>query len=213
MPKGTLFIITAPYGAGKTTLVDALVAPIGKENIHVSVSHTTRPLRPGEENGVNYHFVSQDEFMAMLREGKFLESAEVYGYHYGTSQQQVDETLQAGVDTILEIDWQGAEQVRNLIPEACTIFILPPSIESLYQRLTERGQDGEDTIARRMQHAVDDISHVAETDFVVVNDDFDTALADLQAIIRARGLTQSRQQLEQNRLLDELTHQDSPSDS
>ena len=111
MPKGTLFIITAPSGAGKTTLVDALVAPIGKENIHVSVSHTTRPLRPGEENGVNYHFVSQDEFMAMLREGKFLESAEVYGYHYGTSQQQVDETLQAGVDTILEIDWQGAEQV------------------------------------------------------------------------------------------------------
>ena len=193
MPKGTLFIITAPSGAGKTTLVDALVAPIGKENIHVSVSHTTRPLRPGEENGVNYHFVSQDEFMAMLREGKFLESAEVYGYHYGTSQQQVDETLQAGVDTILEIDWQGAEQVRNLIPEACTIFILPPSTRELEQRLKNRAQDSDEVVARRMAKAADEISHWPEYDYVIVNQDAEAALSQVRAILTAERLKRARQ--------------------
>jgi len=207
MSKGTLFIVTAPSGAGKTSLVNALIKSAGEKNLCVSVSHTTRTLRPGEENGVNYHFVSKDEFMAMLGNGEFLESAEVYGNHYGTSQLKVDEMLKAGVDTILEIDWQGAQQIRNLIPDVCSIFILPPSLESLNQRLTERGQDGAETITSRMQQAVDEISHVAEADFVVVNDDFDTALADLQAIIRVRRLTQISQQNNQSRLLDELTRQ------
>jgi len=203
MPKGKLFIITAPSGAGKTTLVDALV----KQDSHlkVSVSHTTRPRRSKEVDGVNYHFVDKARFAAMLHEGDFLESAEVYDNFYGTSQRWVQEQLDQQLDVILEIDWQGAAQVRNLMPEACFIFILPPSLESLTERLRNRAQDDEETIEGRMQQARGVIAHVAEADFIVVNDDFDTALADLQAIVRSQRLTTNHQQRNLAELLSSLT--------
>ena len=206
MSKGTLFIVTAPSGAGKTSLVKAL---IGREqNIRVSVSHTTRAKRPNEEDGVNYHFVDKTEFMDMLQRGSFFESAEVYGNHYGTSQLWVNEQLDAGLDVILEIDWQGAVQVRNLDSNACSIFILPPSLETLKTRLLDRAQDDTETIEKRMKQAVAEISHVAEADFVVINDDFDTALEDLAAIVRSYRLTIKYQEKKQAALLGSLSQGD-----
>lgn len=203
MAKGTLFIIMAPSGAGKTSLVNALVEH--DTHLMVSVSHTTRPARPGEVDGEDYHFISQDQFNEMLERGDFLESALVYGNYYGTSQAWVNQQLVNGIDVILEIDWQGAEQIRNLNPAVCSIFILPPSLESLQQRLQERAQDDEDTIARRMRQAKDEISHVAEADYIVVNDCFETALEDIRAIIRSRGLTVMAQQTNLDGLLTSLT--------
>ncbi len=203
MTRGTLFIVTAPSGAGKTSLVKALVER--EQRLRVSISHTTRAKRPGEESGVNYHFVNKDQFMEMLRSGAFFESAEVYGNHYGTSQLWVNEQLESGLDVILEIDWQGAVQVRNLDPSACSIFILPPSLDTLKTRLLARAQDDTETIEKRMKEAVAEISHVAEADFVVVNDDFDTALADLSAIVRSRRLTVKYQETNQAALLASLT--------
>lgn len=203
MPVGKLFIITAPSGAGKTTLVEALVA--NDPRLRVSVSHTTRPRRSKEVEGVNYHFVERTQFMAMLHEGDFLESAEVYGHHYGTSHRWVEEQLKQQQDVILEIDWQGAAQVRNLMPEACFIFILPPSLESLTERLRHRAQDDEDTIEGRMRQARSVIEHVAEADYIVVNDDFDTALEDLAAIVRSQRLTTVHQQRSLSDLLSSLT--------
>ena len=195
MSRGTLFIVTAPSGAGKTSLVKALIER--EQQLRVSVSHTTRAKRPGEEGGVNYHFVGEAAFMEMLRKGSFFESALVYGNHYGTSQLWVNEQLEAGLDVILEIDWQGAVQVRNLDPKACTIFILPPSLETLKIRLLNRAQDDTETLENRMSEAVAEISHVAEADFVVINEDFDTALEDLCAIIRSRRLTIKYQETNQ----------------
>jgi len=195
MSRGTLFIVTAPSGAGKTSLVKALIER--EQQLRVSVSHTTRAKRPGEEDGVNYHFVGEASFMEMLRKGSFFESALVYGNHYGTSQLWVNEQLEAGLDVILEIDWQGAVQVRNLDPKACSIFILPPSLETLKIRLLNRAQDDTETIENRMSEAVAEISHVAEADFVVINEDFDTALEDLCAIIRSRRLTIKYQETNQ----------------
>lgn len=202
MTKGNLIIVTAPSGAGKTSLVKALVD--GESNLCVSVSHTTRPARPGENDGINYHFVSKDHFMDMLSQGAFFESAEVYGSHYGTSQIWVNEQLEAGKDVILEIDWQGAQQVRNLNPDACSIFILPPSLKSLRQRLESRGQDDTDTINKRMRQAVSDITHVAEANYIVVNDDFNTALEDMRAIVRSLHLTVISQQFNSAELLSSL---------
>ena len=204
MKKGKLFIITAPSGAGKTTLVDELVSQ--NEKLCVSVSHTTRPARPGEKDGVNYHFIEKQEFMDMLSDGIFLESAEVYGCHYGTSELWVNEQLAKGLDVILEIDWQGAEQICNLYPDACSIFILPPSIETLTERLQERAQDDYDTIESRMQQARSVIEHVAQADYVVVNDDFDSALDDIRAIVRTQRLTVRVQQETLSELLTSLTH-------
>ena len=195
MSRGTLFIVTAPSGAGKTSLVKALIER--EQQLRVSVSHTTRPKRPGEEDGVNYHFVEEAPFMEMLRKGSFFESAQVYGNYYGTSQLWVNEQLEAGLDVILEIDWQGAVQVRNLDPKACSIFILPPSLETLKTRLLNRAQDDTETIEKRMSEAVAEISHVAEANFVVINDDFDTALEDLCAIIRSCRLTMKYQETKQ----------------
>tara|TARA_B110000858_G_scaffold198432_1_gene264921 strand:- start:16878 stop:17498 length:621 start_codon:yes stop_codon:yes gene_type:complete len=203
MSRGTLFIVTAPSGAGKTSLVKALIE--SEQQLRVSVSHTTRASRPGEKDGVNYHFVDEAAFMEMLRAGDFFESAHVYGNHYGTSQLWVNQQLEAGLDVILEIDWQGAVQVRNLDPNACAIFILPPSLETLKTRLLGRAQDDTETIEKRMSEAVTEISHVAEADFVVINDDFDTALEDLRAIIRSYRLTIKHQESSQAALLASLT--------
>jgi guanylate kinase len=202
MPKGTLFIVTAPSGAGKTSLVKALAD--SEQQLCVSISHTTRSQRPGEVDGVNYHFINKDQYMDMLCRGEFLESADVYGNHYGTSEVWVKSQLDNGSNVILEIDWQGAEQIRNLHPEACSIFILPPSLDALKSRLTGRGQDDEDTIENRMSQAVAEISHAAEAEFIVVNDDFDTALEDIRAVIRSRHLTVEVQQFNQSDLLDSL---------
>mgnify|MGYP006106704273 FL=1 len=202
MSRGTLFIVTAPSGAGKTSLVKALIER--EQQLRVSVSHTTRAKRPGEEGGVNYHFVGEAAFMEMLRKGSFFESALVYGNHYGTSQLWVNEQLEAGLDVILEIDWQGAVQVRNLDPKACTIFILPPSLETLKIRLLNRAQDDTETIENRMSEAVAEISHVAEANFVVINEDFDTALEDLCAIIRSCRLTMKYQETNQAALFASL---------
>ncbi len=202
MTKGTLFIVTAPSGAGKTSLVKALVER--EQQLCVSISHTTRAMRPGEQDGVNYHFVSEADFMQMQQAGDLFESARVYGNHYGTSQLWINEQLDSGFDVILEIDWQGAIQVRNLDPTACSLFILPPSLETLKTRLHGRAQDDAETIESRMKQAVTEISHVAEADFVVVNEDFETALDDLCAIIRSRRLSVKSQETSQARLLSSL---------
>ena len=186
MTKGNLFIITAASGAGKTSLIKALLAK--DQHLKLSISHTTRNPRPSEANGVDYHFVDDATFLRMLGEAKFLESAEVHGARYGTSQSAVETALEAGFDVILEIDWQGAAQVRHLYPQAIGIFVLPPSIEALERRLHGRGQDSAEVIARRVAAARTEMRHVAEFDYVTINDDFDVALQDISAIIRAQRL-------------------------
>lgn len=202
MTKGTLFTVCAPSGAGKTSLVNALVASL--DNLTVSVSHTTRQPRPGEKNGVNYHFVTEDDFIHMLTCNLFLEHAQVYDHYYGTSQRWLLEHLHTGTDVILEIDWQGAQQVRRLKPDTVTIFILPPSREVLEQRLRSRGKDSEAVIAKRLQVAVDDISHYVEFDYLVVNDDFSQAVKDLQAIVHSQRLTQLAHAPKLEKLLTDL---------
>jgi guanylate kinase len=199
---GTLYIVSAPSGAGKTSLVKALID--AEPNIRVSVSHTTRGMRPGEVDSVNYNFVSREEFVHMLEHGDFLEHAEVFGNLYGTSQRWVQQTLADGHDLILEIDWQGAQQVRHLMPQAKSIFILPPSQEALRQRLDNRGQDSDEIIDRRMREAVSEMSHYVEYDYLVINDDFATALDDLKAIFRANQLRHGAQQVRHGALLARL---------
>ncbi len=189
---GTLFIVSAPSGAGKTSLVRALVD--GAADIAVSVSHTTRPRRSGEQDGVNYHFVEAARFEAMIAEGAFLEHAQVFGNRYGTARETVTRELAAGRDVILEIDWQGGQQVRRLMPAAVSIFILPPSHAELERRLRGRGTDDEETIRRRMNAAVTEMSHYDEYDFLVINDDFPRAVADLQAVVRSCRLRLAAQQ-------------------
>ena len=199
---GTLYIVSAPSGAGKTSLVKALIDV--EPQIRVSVSHTTRAMRPGEVNGVNYHFVEREEFVKMIEHGDFLERAEVFGNLYGTSQSHLQQTLDEGHDLILEIDWQGAEQVRKLMPQARSIFILPPSQEALRQRLDNRGQDSDGIIDGRMREAVSEMSHYVDYDYLIINDDFALALEDLKAIFRANRLQQKRQQQRFGKLLAEL---------
>lgn len=189
---GTLYTVSAPSGAGKTSLVNALVKRC--PDLLVSVSHTTRPMRPGEKDGVNYHFVTENIFLAMLERTEFLEHARVFGNLYGTSGVWVTQQLQRGRDIILEIDWQGAQQVKRLLPQARAIFILPPSREDLQQRLNQRGQDDPDTIKTRMNVAVEEMSHYVESDFLVVNKEFDQALDELQSIVACQRLLTSRQQ-------------------
>lgn len=199
---GTLYIISAPSGAGKTSLVKALID--SEAQIRVSVSHTTRAMRPGEVDGVNYHFVSREQFTTMLEHSDFLEHAQVFDNLYGTSQKWVEQTLAAGYDLILEIDWQGAQQVRRLMPQAKSIFILPPTQEALRHRLTNRGQDSGEIIERRMHEAVSEMSHYVEYDYILINDDFAHALTDLKAIFRANQLLQHVQQQRHAGLLSEL---------
>jgi len=199
---GTLYILSAPSGAGKTSLVKALLQQ--DDQVVVSVSHTTRDSRPGEVDGVDYNFVTMDAFNALIEQGQFLEYAEVFGNKYGTSQQWVREQLAAGRDVILEIDWQGAEQVRRLMPEAVTVFILPPSRAALRERLNTRGQDTEAVIAGRMAEATSEMSHYPEYDFLLINDNFDVALDQLASLFKARRLRQGVQQQQQAGLLAEL---------
>lgn len=199
---GTLYIVSAPSGAGKTSLVKALID--SEAQIRVSVSHTTRAMRPGEVDGVNYHFTSREQFHAMLDKAEFLEHAEVFGNLYGTSQEWVKQTLREGFDLILEIDWQGAQQVRRLMPESKSIFILPPTQEALRHRLTNRGQDSGEIIEQRMREAVSEMSHYVEYDYLLINDDFAHALSDLKAIFRSNQLLQNPQQQRHSGLLSEL---------
>ncbi len=199
---GNLFIVAAASGTGKTSLLSALLQT--DSHIRLSISYTTRKPRLGEVNGVHYHFVDEAEFLRMLGEGDFLESAEVHGARYGTSQRRVEEVLKAGDDLILEIDWQGAQQVRKQLPDAVGIFILPPSIDTLAHRLAYRGQDSMEVITRRLAAAREEISHVAEFDYVIINDNFQTALEDLRAVIRSQHLKRDQQLLEHQDLLNSI---------
>jgi guanylate kinase len=184
MAKGTLFIISAPSGAGKTSLVAEILAQIN--NIQASISHTTRDCRPGEKNGINYHFVDRQQFVTMIDNNAFLEHAEVFGNFYGTSQDWVEATLNTGTDVILEIDWQGAEQVRSKFADSQSIFILPPSKQALRERLNDRGQDHAEVIEKRIAAATEEMSHYVEADYLVINDDFALALQQLKSIISAQ---------------------------
>ena len=200
--SGNLYIVSAASGAGKTSLVKALVG--STEDIVVSISSTTRPPRTGEENGVHYHFVGRDTFQAMLEAGEFLEHAQVFENYYGTSRDAVERHLAQGTDVILEIDWQGARQVRSRRPDSIGIFVLPPSRGALEQRLLGRGQDSEEIIGRRMRDAVAEMSHFDEFDYLVINDDFDNALEDLRSIVRSQRLRRGAQVERHGALLDGL---------
>jgi guanylate kinase len=183
---GNLFIVCAPSGAGKTSLVNALLER--EPEVELSVSYTTRAPRNGETDGVDYHFVTRDVFLAMTGRGEFLESAEVHGNLYGTSQAWIDARTREGRDIVLEIDWQGAQQVRRLAPSAVGVFVLPPSLEALRRRLTARGQDSSEVIEQRLANARDEIAHVEEFDYVIINQNFDVAVVDLVSIVRATRL-------------------------
>lgn len=202
MSKGTLYVVSAPSGAGKTSLVKAMLER--DSGILVSVSHTTREMRPGEVDGVDYNFVAMDEFNKMIEAAAFLEFAEVFTNKYGTSQLWVQEQLDNGKDVILEIDWQGAQQIRRLMPECLSIFIVPPSKQALRKRLNNRGQDSEEVIEHRMSEAVSEMSHYGEYDYLVVNDEFDSALNDLHSIFVAQRLKLDNQQDRQSELLTSL---------
>jgi guanylate kinase len=184
--SGLLFVITAPSGAGKSSLIDALLKD--DPRLRLSISYTTRPPRPGEVNGREYHFVDDRTFLSMLERGEFLESAEVHGNRYGTSQAVIREALARGQDLLLEIDWQGARQVRTLYPECVGAFILPPSVAELERRMRARGQDSDEVIRRRLASAGEEISHASEFDYRIINRDFDEAKQDLQAVIRVERL-------------------------
>ncbi|MDH5610865.1 MAG: guanylate kinase [Gammaproteobacteria bacterium] len=202
MAKGNLYIISAPSGAGKSSLVSALVKDW--PDTEVSVSHTTRAIRPGEIDGVNYHFVDEATFVDMIDRGLFLEHAQVFDNRYGTSRQSIQEQLLKGKDVILEIDWQGARQIRQLVSDCKTIYILPPSIAALRERLQKRGQDDDKLIERRMRDAVSEMSHYSEFDYIVINDDFEQAKNDLSAIFVSNRLLKEFQQEQHIDLLAEL---------
>jgi guanylate kinase len=201
-PRGNLFIISAPSGAGKTTLVEALVEKMA--HISVAISHTTRPPRCAETDGINYHFVDQATFLALQEADAFLETAEVFGNLYGTSVGAVEQALAQGEDIILEIDWQGARQVRKKFPQAVTVFILPPSRASLQKRLDQRSQDPPSVIRQRMSQAIAEMSHFSEYDYLVINDDFDLALQELCTLVLAGRLDCHRQQVLHREMLAEL---------
>jgi guanylate kinase len=188
---GLLFVVTAPSGAGKSSLIRGLLA--ADRGVALSVSYTTRAPRPGEQNGREYHFVDPATFSAMLERGEFLESAEVHGHRYGTSQKAIERMRADGRDLVLEIDWQGAEQVRRLHPDAIGIFILPPSMAELERRLRARAQDADAAIRRRLKNAAEEMTHAVEFKYAIINNNFDDALEDLRAIVRAERAATARQ--------------------
>jgi guanylate kinase len=211
MPQtlGNLFILAAPSGAGKSSLIKALLEKHTSTDEHnnamqVSVSHTTRAPRMGEVDAVHYHFVNRTEFESLIKQGAFFEHAEVFGNYYGTSKVVIEQTLRQGIDVFLDIDWQGARQVKAQIPDTATIFVAPPSKEELKRRLTERGQDSAEIIKQRMTKAVSEISHYHEFDFVVVNDNFTAALSELDAIVTTRRLRKEKQIIRHQQLFDNL---------
>jgi len=211
MPQtlGNLFILAAPSGAGKSSLIKALLEKHPSTDEHnntmqVSVSHTTRAARPGEIDGVHYHFVDHTEFESLIEQGAFFEHAEVFGHYYGTSKVVIEHTLRQGIDVFLDIDWQGARQVKTQIPDTATIFVAPPSKDELKRRLTQRGQDSPEVIEQRMIKAVSEISHYHEFDFVVVNDNFTVALAELDAIVTTRRLRTKKQIVRHQQLFNNL---------
>lgn len=199
---GTLYILSAPSGAGKTSLLAALLEK--RDSLTLSVSHTTRSPRPGEQDGVHYHFVSPERFQEMIDAGQWLEYAQVFDHFYGTSREAVLELLESGKDVILEIDWQGAQQVRSALPGCCSIFILPPSLEALEQRLRNRKQDTEAVILRRLAEARADCGHYNEYTYLIVNDQFTRALADLESIFHANNLQVPRQECRESSRLSRL---------
>ncbi|MBR0572692.1 MULTISPECIES: guanylate kinase [Pasteurellaceae] len=204
MTLGNLYIVSAPSGAGKSSLINALLTDLPRSEVQLSVSHTTRTLRPGEENGVHYHFTTQAEFKNLIERQHFLEWAEVFGNYYGTSLPMIEKSLEQGIDVFLDIDWQGAKQIKQKVPNAKTIFILPPSKQELQKRLIARGQDSEEVIAKRMAQAVSEMSHYNEFDYVIINNDFQTALNDLKSILTAERLQQSSQAVRYKQLLANL---------
>lgn len=196
---GTLFIVAAPSGGGKTSLVHWLTQNIS--NINVSVSHTTRMKRPGEEEGINYYFISEEQFAKMIEGGAFIEHAQVFSHWYGTSVQEIEDRLNQGIDVLLDIDWQGALQIKQKFADAVSIFIIPPSLEVLKQRLENRQQDNESVIAYRMQKARDEMSHYIDFDYLIVNDEFEQATLQLQSIIIAHRLSIKKQSIRERKLL------------
>ena len=200
--SGDLFVVVAPSGAGKTSLVNAVLE--AESGIRLSVSYTTRAPREGEVEGREYHFVSRAAFEEMIAAGDFLEHANVYGNYYGTSRRWIESELAGDHDVLLEIDWQGAMQVRKLFPRMVGIFILPPSIEELRRRLTARGKDSSEVIERRMASAREEISHVLEFEYIIINEQFSVAAADLQAVVRASRLSRERRRNRLSRVLDEF---------
>ena len=200
--SGLLFVVSAASGTGKTSLVKALLDRV--TNLHVSVSHTTRGQRPGELDGVHYHFTEKDSFLALVEQGGFIEYAEVFGNYYGTAQATVKEQLAKGHDVLLEIDWQGAQQVRKLFPDSKQIFILPPSQFDLRQRLSNRGTDSVEVIERRLGCAVEDMQQYVNFDYVIINDDFNKALHDLESVIIANRFVLSQQANRHQKMISEL---------
>lgn len=209
--KGSLFIITAASGTGKTSLVKQLLATTN--DLTVSISHTTRSPRPGEVNGQHYHFIKKENFVTAINEGKFLEHAEVFGNYYGTSESSVKAQLEAGIDVILEIDWQGALQVKKIFTAATMIFILPPSLSTLRQRLSTRAQDSVAVIEQRLAGAVSEMAQYVNFDFIIINDNFEVALTELKAIIVADRQTLSRQQRHHRRIIEALLSNEGDEDS
>ncbi|CFQ45143.1 MULTISPECIES: guanylate kinase [Yersinia] len=204
MVQGTLYIVSAPSGAGKSSLIQALLKTQPLYDTQVSISHTTRAKRPGENHGEHYFFVAEEEFCQMIDDDAFLEHAKVFENYYGTSRLAIEQVLATGVDVFLDIDWQGAQQIRAKMPTARSIFILPPSKEELDRRLRGRGQDSEEVIAKRMAQAVAEMAHYAEYDYLIVNDDFNLALSDLKTIIRAERLRLGRQKQRHDALISKL---------
>lgn len=204
MLKGLLFIISAPSGTGKSSLIKVLLETNLVNSTRVSISHTTRLMRPGEHHGKHYYFISISQFKKMILEKKFLEYAKVFNNYYGTSKKEVNKSLLTGLDVFLDIDWQGAQQVRSIIPESKSIFIFPPSKKELYKRLQKRGQDNDLVIKKRMSQATSDMQHYIEYDYLIVNDDFNRAISDLSNIVKVERLSKSYQIKKNKRLISKL---------
>ena len=204
MRLGNLYILSAPSGAGKSSLINALLADLPRHEVQLSIAHTTRQPRPAEEDGVHYYFTCHTEFESLIEKGHFLEWAEVFGNYYGTSLPMIERSLEQGIDVFLDIDWQGARQIREKVPNVKTIFILPPSREELEQRLIGRGQDSAETISKRMAEAESEMSHYDEFDYVIINDDFNQALSELKAILTAERLKLAPQKIRHQALINQL---------